>query len=99
MSAKRLDTTVCIVGGGPAGIVLALLLARAGIDVAVLEKHKDFNRDFRGDTIHAATLRVMLELGLLEGLLKLPHRRFEHAAVTIGDRTNGMWRVKTLPPP
>ena len=61
----NLQTAVCIVGGGPAGVVLALLLARQGRDVTVLEKHKDFNRDFRGDTIHGATLRVMRELGLL----------------------------------
>ena len=99
MAQASLQTTVCIVGGGPAGIVLALLLARAGIDVTVLEKHKDFNRDFRGDTIHAATLRVMNELGLLEALLRLPHRRFEHAAVTIGDRTYEMGDFTTLPPP
>ena len=58
---EALHTAVCIVGGGPAGIVLALLLARQGIEVIVLEKHKDFNRDFRGDTIHGATLRVMQE--------------------------------------
>ena len=61
----------CIVGGGPAGVVLALLLARQGIDVIVLEKHKDFNRDFRGDTIHGATLRVMQELDLLDALLQV----------------------------
>jgi len=66
--SETLQSTVCIVGGGPAGIVLALLLARSGIDVTVLEKHKDFNRDFRGDTIHAATLRVMQQLGLLDAL-------------------------------
>ncbi len=99
MSTTRLETTVCIVGGGPAGIVHALLLARAGIDVTVLEKHKDFNRDFRGDTIHAATLRVMRQLGLLEGLLKIPHRRFDHAEATIGDRTYPVADFTTLPPP
>jgi 2-polyprenyl-6-methoxyphenol hydroxylase-like FAD-dependent oxidoreductase len=99
MSATRLDTTVCIVGGGPAGIVLALLLARAGIDVTVLEKHKDFNRDFRGDTIHAATLRVMLELGLLDGLLKIPHRRFDHAEASIGKETFPIADFTTLRPP
>jgi 2-polyprenyl-6-methoxyphenol hydroxylase-like FAD-dependent oxidoreductase len=99
MAEAPLRTAVCIVGGGPAGIVLALLLGRAGIDVTVLEKHRDFNRDFRGDTIHAATLRVMDELGLLEALLRLPHRRFEHAAATFGDRTYEMGDFTTLPPP
>src|SRR6476660_5707885 len=57
------DTTCCIVGAGPAGVVLGFLLARAGIDVLVLEKHKDFFRDFRGDTIHPSTLEIMHELG------------------------------------
>ncbi len=94
-----LQTAVCIVGGGPAGIVLALLLARQGIDVTVLEKHKDFNRDFRGDTIHAATLRVMRELGLLEALLQLPHRRFERFQASLGGRTYTIADFTTLPPP
>ena len=80
-------------------MVLALLLAREGIDVTVLEKHKDFNRDFRGDTIHPATLRVMHELGLLDALLKIPHRRFDHAEATIGDRTYPMADFTHLPPP
>ena len=65
----------CIVGGGPAGMMLGLLLGRAGIDVIVLEKHADFLRDFRGDTIHPSTLEIMHELGLLEAFLKLPHQR------------------------
>src|SRR5436853_5554664 len=63
-----------IVGGGPAGMMTGYLLARAGVDVAVLEKHADFLRDFRGDTIHPSTLEVMHELGLLEEFLKLPHQ-------------------------
>jgi 2-polyprenyl-6-methoxyphenol hydroxylase-like FAD-dependent oxidoreductase len=65
----------CIVGGGPAGMMLGLLLARAGVDVLVLEKHADFLRDFRGDTIHPSTLEVMHELGMLEELLRLPHQQ------------------------
>ena len=67
----------CIVGGGPAGMMLGYLLGRAGIDVVVLEKHADFFRDFRGDTVHPSTLEVMDELGLIDGLLKLPHQRLQ----------------------
>src|SRR6266404_7984074 len=63
-----------VVGGGPAGMLTGYLLARAGVDVVVLEKHADFNRDFRGDTIHPSTLELMHELGLLEEFLKLPHQ-------------------------
>src|SRR5438445_211092 len=63
-----------VVGGGPAGMLTGYLLARAGVDVVVLEKHGDFNRDFRGDTIHPSTLELMHELGLLDEFLKLPHQ-------------------------
>ena len=72
---KRLDTRCCIAGGGPAGMMLGLLLARAGVPVVVLEKHADFLRDFRGDTIHPSTLENLHELGILEAFLKLPHQR------------------------
>jgi 2-polyprenyl-6-methoxyphenol hydroxylase-like FAD-dependent oxidoreductase len=71
--ADTLNTRCCIAGGGPAGMMLGFLLARAGFDVIVLEKHKDFFRDFRGDTIHPSTLELMHELGLLEEFLRLPH--------------------------
>jgi 2-polyprenyl-6-methoxyphenol hydroxylase-like FAD-dependent oxidoreductase len=71
--AETPNTRCCIVGGGPAGMMLGFLLARAGIDVTVLEKHADFLRDFRGDTIHPSTLEIMAELGLLDEFLKLPH--------------------------
>src|SRR6476646_3765942 len=67
-------TRCVIVGGGPAGMMAGYLLARAGVEVAVLEKHADFNRDFRGDTIHPSTLELMHELGLLEEFLKQPHQ-------------------------
>ena len=73
MNAKN-ETRCVIVGGGPAGMMAGFLLARAGVDVAVLEKHADFFRDFRGDTIHPSTLELMHELGLLEEFLKLPHQ-------------------------
>jgi 2-polyprenyl-6-methoxyphenol hydroxylase-like FAD-dependent oxidoreductase len=71
----QMTVSCCIAGGGPAGIILGLLLARAGVDVLVLEKHADFLRDFRGDTIHPSTLEIMHELGLLADLLKLPITR------------------------
>jgi 2-polyprenyl-6-methoxyphenol hydroxylase-like FAD-dependent oxidoreductase len=70
-----LTARCCIVGGGPAGMMLGLLLARAGVDTLVIEKHPDFLRDFRGDTIHPSTLQVMDELGLLGGLLARPHQK------------------------
>ena len=91
-SSRELQTRCCIVGGGPAGIVLGLLLARAGVPVTVLEKHKDFLRDFRGDTVHPSTLELLRDLGLLEKFLALPHRReetlvaqFADGLLTIGD--------------
>ncbi len=69
-----METNCCIVGGGPAGMMVGLLLARNGIDVTILEKHEDFYRDFRGDTIHPSTLEIMHDLGILEEFLKLPHQ-------------------------
>jgi 2-polyprenyl-6-methoxyphenol hydroxylase-like FAD-dependent oxidoreductase len=82
---ETLSTTCVIAGGGPAGMMCGYLLARAGVDVTVLEKHKDFLRDFRGDTVHPSTLQVMHELGLLEEFLKLPHTRIRTANIEIGD--------------
>src|ERR1700761_6501746 len=75
-----LRTQVCVAGGGPAGMVHALLLARAGVNVTVLEKHNDFLRDFRGDTVHPSTLRVMDELGLIDEFLRLPHTKVTRLA-------------------
>src|ERR671934_2193468 len=66
----------CIVGGGPAGAVLALLLARQGVRVLLLEAHQDFEREFRGNTVHPATLELLDDLGLYERLLELPHATF-----------------------
>jgi 2-polyprenyl-6-methoxyphenol hydroxylase-like FAD-dependent oxidoreductase len=81
-------TTTCLVaGGGPAGMMLALLLARAGVDVTVMEKHADFLRDFRGDTVHASTLRLLDELGLGPQFTALPHRMVESVNATIQDTT------------
>src|SRR5712692_1600543 len=77
-------TTCCIAGGGPAGVMLGFLLARAGVDVLVLEKHKDFFRDFRGDTIHPSTLELMYELGLLEDFLKRPHQEVRELRGQVG---------------
>ena len=74
MDVREVSVRCCIAGGGPAGMMLALLLARAGIAVLVLEKHGDFLRDFRGDTIHPSTLEVMYELGVLEEFLQRPHQ-------------------------
>ncbi|HYW54006.1 MAG TPA: FAD-dependent oxidoreductase [Dongiaceae bacterium] len=75
----------CIAGGGPAGMMLGYLLARAGVDVAVLEKHADFLRDFRGDTVHPSTLEVMAELGLLDAFLAHPHQELPRIGGLIGD--------------
>jgi 2-polyprenyl-6-methoxyphenol hydroxylase-like FAD-dependent oxidoreductase len=83
----RLETRCCIAGGGPAGMMLGFLLARAGLDVVVLEKHADFLRDFRGDTIHPSTMELFHELGLLDEFLKLPIARTEKIAMTIGGET------------
>jgi 2-polyprenyl-6-methoxyphenol hydroxylase-like FAD-dependent oxidoreductase len=80
----QINTRCCIVGGGPAGMMLGLLLARAGVDVVVLEKHGDFLRDFRGDTVHPSTLEVMHELGLLEAFLQRPHQEVAELSAQIG---------------
>jgi 2-polyprenyl-6-methoxyphenol hydroxylase-like FAD-dependent oxidoreductase len=104
MSAPTEIRTRCvIVGGGPAGMMSGYLLGRAGVDVVVLEKHADFNRDFRGDTIHPSTLELMHELGLLEEFLKLPHQElreirgiFNGHAVTMADFSRLPTRCKFI---
>ncbi|MGH3832893.1 MAG: FAD-dependent oxidoreductase [Pseudonocardiaceae bacterium] len=78
-------TTCCVVGGGPAGMMLGLLLARAGVAVTVLEKHSDFLRDFRGDTVHPSTLTLLDELGLGTEFAKIPHRLVEELQVQLDD--------------
>jgi 2-polyprenyl-6-methoxyphenol hydroxylase-like FAD-dependent oxidoreductase len=84
MAANNLSATCVIAGGGPAGMMLGYLLARAGVEVGVLEKHADFLRDFRGDTIHPSTLEIMRELGLLEEFLKLPHQEVRNLTAQLG---------------
>src|ERR1700681_553665 len=90
--SETIRTRCCIAGGGPAGMMLGYLLARAGVDVFVLEKHADFLRDFRGDTIHPSTLELMYELGVLEEFLLRPHQelpaigaQIEEFTVTVAD--------------
>ena len=85
MAERTIQTTCCVAGGGPAGIMLGYLLARAGIAVTVLEKHGDFFRDFRGDTVHPSTLEVLRELGLLDAALSLPHQKVYTAGGVYGD--------------
>lgn len=82
---KTIQKQCCIVGGGPAGVMLGLLLARTGVEVTVLEKHADFFRDFRGDTIHPSTLEVLYELGLVDEFLKLPHNKTPTIGARFGD--------------
>src|SRR5687768_682795 len=84
MSAATAD--VLIVGGGPAGVMAGLLFARAGVSVRVLEKHADFFRDFRGDTVHPSTMEILDQLGLLERFLERPHDRVQGAEIRIAGR-------------
>jgi 2-polyprenyl-6-methoxyphenol hydroxylase-like FAD-dependent oxidoreductase len=97
MADVTLTTKCCIAGGGPAGMMLGFLLARAGVDVVVLEKYPDFFRDFRGDTIHPSTLELMHELGLLDEFLKLPHQKVETMSGQIGDEHLTMIDLRYLP--
>jgi 2-polyprenyl-6-methoxyphenol hydroxylase-like FAD-dependent oxidoreductase len=92
-----MSTDCCIAGGGPAGMLLGLLLAREGVDVVVLEKHADFLRDFRGDTIHPSTLEILRELGLLEEFLQRPHQELRDVAARIGDREVKLGDFRHLP--
>jgi 2-polyprenyl-6-methoxyphenol hydroxylase-like FAD-dependent oxidoreductase len=84
---RTLRTRCCIVGGGPAGMLLGFLLGRAGVDTLVLEKHADFLRDFRGDTVHPSTLALIDEMGLLARFLARPHQRTERLSARIGGRS------------
>ena len=96
-SSQSKQTTCCIAGGGPAGMVLGFLLARAGIEVVVLEKHADFFRDFRGDTIHPSTLELMYELGLLDEFLRVPHQELLEIGAAVDDFTVTIADLSHLP--
>jgi 2-polyprenyl-6-methoxyphenol hydroxylase-like FAD-dependent oxidoreductase len=92
-----MEVRCSIAGGGPAGMMLGFLLARAGVEVAVLEKHKDFLRDFRGDTIHPSTLELMYELGILDEFLRRPHQELAQIGVQIDDFTATVGDFSHLP--
>ncbi|MBI5410794.1 MAG: FAD-dependent oxidoreductase [Nitrospirae bacterium] len=92
-----IHTHCCVVGGGPAGMMLGFLLARAGVDVVVLEKHADFLRDFRGDTIHPSTLELIHELGILDEFLKLPHEKARLLKVQVGETSIPLADFSHLP--
>jgi len=97
MADRSITTQCAIAGGGPAGMMLGFLLARAGVETVVLEKHADFFRDFRGDTVHPSTLELMCELGLIDDFLKLPHNRIERMTAQIGGAEIVMADLRHLP--
>jgi 2-polyprenyl-6-methoxyphenol hydroxylase-like FAD-dependent oxidoreductase len=97
MAGSTITPQCCIAGGGPAGMMLGFLLARAGVDVVVLEKHADFFRDFRGDTVHPSTLELMCELGLIDEFLKLPHQKVETLTGQVGAERLKMADFRHLP--
>ena len=96
-AAESVHTRCCVVGGGPAGMMAGFLLARAGVEVVILEKHADFLRDFRGDTIHPSTLELMYELGLLDEFLRRPHQEVSEISAQIDDLTAAIADLSHLP--
>lgn len=97
MTSNHDTTTCCIAGGGPAGMMLGYLLARAGVPTTVLEKHADFLRDFRGDTVHPSTLRALDEIGLLDAFLQRPHNRLHRIEGWFGDEQIRLGDFSGLP--
>ena len=97
MAEASISVRCCVAGGGPAGMMLGFLLARAGVDVLVLEKHADFLRDFRGDTVHPSTLQLMDELGILDEFLRLPHQEVATLGGRIGDFSAQVADFRHLP--
>jgi 2-polyprenyl-6-methoxyphenol hydroxylase-like FAD-dependent oxidoreductase len=97
--AEQLQVQCCIAGGGPAGMMLGYLLGRAGVKTVVLEKHADFLRDFRGDTVHPSTLMIMQELGLAEEFLKLPHSQIRALSLEVGDTSLKIAEFARIPAP
>ncbi len=97
MAEMSLTTQCCIAGGGPAGMMLGYLMARAGVRTVVLEKHADFLRDFRGDTVHPSTLQAMVDLGLIEGFLKRPHSELHAVGIEIDGHALRVVDFKHLP--
>ena len=95
--AEAIETRCCITGGGPAGMMLGFLLARMGVDVTVLEKHADFLRDFRGDTIHPSTLELMYELAVLEEFLTRPHQEVRELVGQLGKESVTIADFRYLP--
>ncbi|MGH9482861.1 MAG: FAD-dependent oxidoreductase [Terriglobales bacterium] len=95
--AAALTTQCCIAGGGPAGMMLGVLLARAGVEATVLEKHSDFLRDFRGDTVHPSTLEVLYELGWLDAFLQRPHQKVEEIAAYVAGQRVPVADLRHLP--
>src|ERR1700750_1509732 len=93
-----MSTTVCIIGGGPAGMMLGYLLARSGVRVTVLEKHKDFLRDFRGDTVHPSTLQILSEIGLYERFDKLKQHKAHDLSIAFGDHMQRFVELRGLKP-
>ena len=97
MANSTITTQCCIAGGGPAGMMLGFLLARAGVRVVVLEKHANFFRDFRGDTVHPSTLELIYELGLIDEFLQLPHQKVETLSAQVGAEHIQMADFRHLP--